>query len=308
MKNFLNTYFNKTFTPSFLVFFRISIGSILLIHFLSMWNDFDLLYGRNSIIPVEIHRVFYSYDVLSYSRIESFLLNYSNNPGIIFKCTYITFTIFIILGIFSRISALILLLLQISFVKTAALFFYGADFFSSMSLFYILLFPTSSYFSIQKKYFPNTIVNFPIQSLNISKRIIQLHISIAYFFSGFDKILGFNWWNGESVWKSLNLPNFTHFIHLPSIFNENFKYFYIAGGWMIIIIEILYPVFININKTRKLWLTLTILMHIGIIISFNLFFFSAIMIIWNLTSYYFNYYEKDKSYDQTLLPANISHQ
>ncbi len=33
-------------------------------------------------------------------------------------------------------------------------------------------------------------------------------------------------------------------------------------------------------------------MHLGIFISFNLFFFSAIMITWNLTAYYFNYYDK----------------
>ncbi|KMQ62887.1 hypothetical protein ACM39_17360 [Chryseobacterium sp. FH2] len=308
MKDSLHIFFNKNFDPNFLVFFRISIGAILLVHFLSVWSDFELLYGSNSIIPVEIHGAFYDYNIIPYSKIEAFLSEYSQNPGLIFKYIYITLTIFVILGFFSRISALALLFLQISFVKTASLFFYGADFFSSMSLFYIFIFPTSSYFSVQQRYLPKTIFNLPIQSLNISKRIIQLHLCIAYFFSGLDKILGFNWWNGESMWKSLNLPNFTHFIHLPSIFNENFRYFYIAGGWLIIIIEILYPIFINISKTRKLWFTLTILMHIGIIISFNLFFFSAIMIIWNLTSYYFNYYEKDEPYEQNVFTTSISNQ
>jgi hypothetical protein len=293
MKKNLHSYFSKTFTPSFIVFLRVSIGLVLIVHFVSIWGDFELLYSNNSIIPLEIHGTVYSYNIIPYTQIETFLSHYFQNPNLVFKFIYIALCISVIIGFFSRISAMALLALQISLVKSASLFMYGVDFFASMSLFYIFLFPTSSYFSVQKKFFPKTIINFPVQSLNICKRILQLHICIAYFFSGLDKVLGFNWWNGESVWKSLNLPNFTNFIHIPSFFDEKYSVLYLLSGWLIIIVEIFYPIFININKTRKLWLTLTILMHVGIIISFNLFFFSSIMIIWNLTSYYFNYYEKD---------------
>lgn len=304
MKKFLNSYFNKTFTPSFIVFLRISIAFVLLIHFISIWDDFELLYSNNSIIPVEIHGTVYDYNIIPYTQIETFLSGYFQNPNLAFKYIYVMLTIFIAAGFFSRVSAIILLVLQISLVKSASLFTYGVDFFASMSLFYIFLFPTSGYFSVQKKFLPKTIVNFPMRSLNICKRILQLHICVVYFFSGLDKALGFNWWNGESVWKSLNLPSFTNFIHIPSFFDEKYSLLYLISGWVIIIIEIFYPIFININKTRKLWLTLTIFMHIGIIISFNLFFFSSIMIIWNLTAYYFNYYEKDTIFTQDSPAAN----
>ncbi|ALR29206.1 MULTISPECIES: hypothetical protein [Chryseobacterium] len=305
MKKTLSTYFNKTFTPSFIVFLRVSIAFVLLVHFISIWNDFELLYSNKSIIPIEIHGTVYEYNIIAYSQIETFLSGYFQNPNLTFKYIYVVLTVFIMLGFFSRISAMFLLILQVSLVKSASLFMYGVDFFASMSLFYIFLFPTSSYFSVQKKFFPKTILNFPIQSLNISKRILQLHVCIAYFFSGLDKILGFNWWNGESVWKSLNLPNFTRFLHIPSFFDEKYSIMYIISGWAIICVELFYPIFININKTRKLWLTLTILMHIGIIISFNLFFFSLIMIIWNLTSYYFNYYEKDKIFSENSTAGTV---
>ncbi|WP_051289283.1 hypothetical protein [Chryseobacterium daeguense] len=304
MKKFLSSYFNKPFTPSFIVFLRVSVAFVLLIHFISMWNDFELLYSNESIIPVEIHGTVYEYDIIPYTRIETFLSAYFPQPNLAFKYIYVTLAIFIISGFFSRISALFLLILQVSLVKSASLFMYGVDFFASMSLFYIFIFPSSSYFSVQKKFFPKTILNFPIQSLTICKRILQLHLCIAYFFSGLDKILGFNWWNGEAVWKSLNLPNFTRFVHFPSFFDEKYSLVYLISGWVIIFTELFYPIFININKTRKLWLTLTILMHIGIIISFNLFFFSSIMIIWNLTSYYFNYYEKDKVFTENSTAAN----
>lgn len=289
----LQTIFSKSFSPEFIVFFRIAIGIIVLVHFLSFWSDFDLLYTNHSIIPLELHTAYNTFDILTIEKILGFLNGYftENQSIILFKYTYVVLCILIISGFFSRISALLLLILQVSFVKYGSLFFYGADFFTSMSLFYIILFPSSSFFSLQQTLFPKLSRNF--QSLTLCKRLIQIHVCIAYFFSGLDKILGFNWWNGESIWKAVHLPNLYKFVALGDYIQN--PVFYIIFGWGTIIIELFYPLFINLNKTRKYWLILTISMHVGIIIFFNLFFFSAIMIVWNLTSYYFNYYNETKT-------------
>lgn len=289
----LQTIFSKSFSPEFIVFFRISIGLIVLIHFLSFWSDFDLLYTNHSIIPLELHTAYNTFDILTIEKILGFLNGYftENQSILLFKSTYVVLCILIISGFFSRLSALFLLILQISFIKYGSLFFYGADFFTSMSLFYIILFPSSSFFSLQQRLFPKLSRN--LQSLTLCKRLIQIHVCIAYFFSGLDKILGFNWWNGESIWKAIHLPNLYKFVALGDYVQN--PVFYIIFGWGTIIIELFYPLFINLNKTRKYWLILTISMHVGIIIFFNLFFFSAIMIVWNLTSYYFNYYNETKT-------------
>ncbi|KFF14605.1 hypothetical protein IW15_04000 [Chryseobacterium soli] len=289
----LQTFFAKSFSPEFIVFFRIAIGIIVLVHFLSFWSDFDLLYTNHSIIPLELHTAYNTFDVLTIDKILGFLNGYftENQSILLFKYTYVILCILIISGFFSRISAVFLLILQVSFVKSGSLFFYGADFFTSMSLFYIILFPSSSFFSLQQRLFPKLSRN--VQSLTLCKRLIQIHVCIAYFFSGLDKILGFNWWNGESIWKAIHLPNLYKFVALGDYIQN--PVFYIIFGWGTIIIELFYPLFINLNKTRKYWLILTISMHVGIILFFNLFFFSAIMIVWNLTSYYFNYYNETKT-------------
>ncbi|RKS96868.1 HTTM domain-containing protein [Chryseobacterium defluvii] len=293
MKTITNSIFSKPFTPDFIVFFRIATGIIILIHFLSFWKDFDLLYTNNSIIPLELHTIYGTYNVLTVESILAFFNNFLDNHQsiLLFKFSYIFLCLMIISGFFSRLSAIILIILQISFIKSGSLFFYGADFFTSMSLFYIVIFPSSSYFSIQKKLFP--LFSESKQSLTLCKRLIQIHLCLAYFFSGLDKILGFNWWNGESVWKAVHLPNLYSYIEIGNHIQN--PLFYIILGWGVIIIELFYPIFININKTRKIWLMLTISMHLGIILSFNLFFFSSIMIVWNLTSYYFNYYHENKT-------------
>lgn len=293
----LNNFFSKSFTPDFIVFFRVSIGIIVLMHFLSFWNDFDLLYTNSSIIPLELHTIYGEYHILTVESILLFLNNFFDDYQSIlfFKFTYIFLCLMVISGFFSRLSAIALIILQISFIKSGSLFFYGADFFTSMSLFYIVIFPSSSYFSIQKKLFPS--FSGSKQSITLCKRLIQTHLCLAYFFSGLDKILGFNWWNGESVWKAVHLPNLYSFVEIGNHIQN--PIFYIVLGWGVIIIELFYPIFININKTRKIWLMLTISMHLGIVLSFNLFFFSSIMIVWNLTSYYFNYYHENK-----IIPAN----
>jgi hypothetical protein len=65
------------------------------------------------------------------------------------------------------------------------------------------------------------------------------------------------------------------------------SYILIIIGWSTVIIEMLYPVFIWIPKTQKTWMMLTISMHLGIALVLNLYYFSAIMIIWNLTNFNF---------------------
>jgi hypothetical protein len=118
--------------------------------------------------------------------------------------------------------------------------------------------------------------------------MFQLHISIGYLFSGFDKILGFNWHNGESIWKAINLPYANRDFVFDFTFLAEHSWILVGIGWITITIELLYPVFIWWNRSRKLWLFFTIGMHVGIALTLNLYYFSAIMIIWNLTNFYYD--------------------
>lgn len=273
------------YNPSFIVFFRVSVGALMLVHFLSIWSDFDLLYGRNAIIPAELNNAYETMDFIDIGEIIVFLeklFSYHASLTIV-KCVFVALCFLVMLGYQSRFFALVLLFLQISIVKSGINFSYGVDYFESMSLFYIIFFPSN--ISIKFQY--------PKIDYTLYKRLIQYHLSLSYFFSGLAKIMGYNWWNGESIWKATNLPNFTKYIELRDITENYFVYTII--GWLIIIIELLYPVFIHIDKTRKVWLCLTIGMHLGIILLLNLYFFAIMMIIWNLTSFYFNYYDNEKN-------------
>ena len=270
---------------NWITFFRVAVGFLLALHFISILPDFDKLYSTKGIIPSDILDVFIPSNVITLPKIIHYLDNFGiveERTIVVFKVLYIAFSIFIAVGFIPRTSALFLLFLQISLTKGSYFYTYGVDFFSSMSLFYLIMIPSHYEFSVY------TLFKCKIKTISITayRRLFQIHLCLAYFFSGFDKILGFNWWNGESIWKAINLPFANKDFNFNFGFLAHFPASLVLIGWATIIIEMFYPLFIWMPQTRKLWLYLTISMHIGIALTLNLYFFASIMIIWNFTNFY----------------------
>lgn len=279
-------FFAETKNYDWITFFRVSFGVFILLHFLAVIPDFESLFSTKGIIPSDILDVFIPNYVITLPKIVYFFSDYGIEESavlLIFKIAYIALAVFILIGFYPRISSLVLLFLQISLVKASSFYAYGVDYFTSMSLFYLILIPSDYKYSI-KSFF-----SWNIRKINIRpyQRLFQIHLSIAYFFSGLGKILGFNWWNGEAIWKAINLPFANNDFNFDFSILAEYSIILIIIGWATVIIELLYPVFIWIPKTRKVWLYLTISMHIGIALILNLYFFSTLMIIWNLTNFYF---------------------
>lgn len=274
--------------PDFLVFFRISVGIILCIHLLSLGTDFDTLYGINKSLPTDIQTYNIHTPILYYDDIIYHISNWfeisTQTSERWYYLLYCMLCVFLISGFFSRASALVLLILQIGWIKSSHFYAYGVDFFCSMSLFYLVLLPSDNYFSLKNALFKN--IN-PTENLTPFRRLMQIHLSWAYGISGLEKLLGYNWRNGESIWKAMHLPSFNNpFVEVINYLGQ-FTWLFVISGWLVIFIELLYPLFINIRKTRKIWLFITILMHIFIALTLNLYFFSSIMIVWNITNFYF---------------------
>lgn len=286
-KKIENFFFENKGNAEFLGFFRISIGAMVLLHFLSFIRDFDTFFSSNSIVPQDIMSVFHPSWLLTFSKITHFFESFGVAESTVIlgaKTAFITLCVAIIIGFYSRLSAFLLLLLQVALLKGSSFFIYGVDFFTSMSLFYLILLPSDAHFSVLRFIFKKKAreANFmPV------KRMFQIHISIAYFFSGFDKLLGYNWRNGESIWKAIHLPYANRDFNFDFSWMADHSYILVFIGWSTIIIEMLYPVFVWIPKTQKTWMMLTISMHLGIALVLNLYYFSAIMIIWNLANFYF---------------------
>ncbi|AZA52674.1 hypothetical protein [Chryseobacterium sp. G0201] len=264
--NFFNTEQNNLF---WLKFFRISISIFIIIHFIAVLPDFNNLYSVNDgVLSYNVVDVYIPQYIINLPKIILYLNSFGIDSAITilgFKIIFVLLAFILMSGYYQNLAALLLLLMQIILSKSNIYFSYGADFFTSMSLFYLTLIPSN------------------INSVGVSplKKLFQVHVCIAYFFAGFDKLLGINWWNGESIWKAINLPFATSTYDIT--FLGNYPILLTSIGLGSALLELLYPFFVWNKKTSNFWIYSIILMHIGIAFILNLYFFSAIMIIWNLT-------------------------
>lgn len=278
-------YTEKVEDVSFLLFYRVALGIFLLLHMLSLGRDFEFFYSSDGLVPSDVQEVFNPSFILSIANLAELLntiFGIGESSGLsIFVCTYVGCCIFLILGLFTRASAFVLLFLHLSMVKGTPMYSYGVDAFTTIALAYCCVFPLNAIIAVDKKVFR---VHRSI-SATPYRRLLQLHMCVIYFFSGFAKILGFNWWNGESIWKAIHLPFFNFNFQNSFDWLAQYPIVFTAVGWFTILVEIGYPIFVWIDRTRKPWIMMTILLHVGIAVILNLYFFSAIMIILNCAAF-----------------------
>lgn len=262
-----------------LPFFRISIAFIALIDVLSLRNDLLNFYSKNNtIIPQELlflRTDYFEYLYPLYSYILQFQLEYIFYYGTI--TLYLILIFCLLIGFLSRYVALLALFLQLIIFKSFSQCNYGYDNFFTMSLFYCFIFPVGKYYSINNILNNNkinlSIINYP--------RVLQIHLCIVYFVSGLSKSLDINWWTGNSLWYSICASPY-HFVYsIPNIF-------YLLVGVGVVLLELLYPIFVFIKKTRKIVVYLCILMHLFIGVMLELYSFAFIMIVWNLSAFLLN--------------------
>lgn len=295
MKKWLSHYYNKSdINIWWLFFFRINVSIFSFIHFLSIQWDFDELYSTSAYVYPDILNASYDQYTFTFIELHQFLnklnvtVNY-NDVLLICRIAYPVGLIMLMLGLFTRFTAIISLFLQLIFIKSIHLYEYGVDYFNTIALFYCCIFPVGNIYSLDNKIFKRPFIIFEHKTFLM---LLRIHLGIAYFFSGFDKIIGETWRNGEALWKALHSHNYYTLFSLDSL---AYTPFFFISCWFTIIIEMCYPVFMNLKVTRRFWLISIVGLHIFIAIFMGLFFFSGLLIILNLSAYYAPHVRNNKS-------------
>lgn len=278
------SYITRFFTSNdavsrveYLAFFRIAISLIALIDVWAMSSDFKLFFSQSeTIIPQELtflYSTYFNYLHPFYTWLKSRELLYLFYDYYIW--IYFLMLICLLVGLFTRITTSMALILQLVIFKSFDDYNYGYDNFLTISLFYCIVFPVGKLYSLDKLlFFKNGI---SISNFNYA-RVLQLHLCMVYLFAGLPKLLDLGWWNGKSMWKAL-VSVYNDYQMLP-------PYLFMIAGIGTVLLEILYPVLMYIKKTQKVALVLIICMHIGIAVIMDLYSFAAIMIALNLSAWY----------------------
>ena len=265
--------------PVWISSFRIYGSLIFLFHFLSILPDFQTFWGQNAIVNpdimdanidnlmptiYDIHQLINKYAALGFQTV-------ANTVAII----YIISLISLALGLMSKISAAIALLTHLVLMQSINIFIYGVDYMTTISLFYLLIFPVGNYHSLDNYLLKKS--NSDNFEQGIYLRIFQIHWCLAYFFSGLSKALGPTWWNGEAIWKALNSYN------QASLFNPelwvHYPYIITFLGILTVLLELLFPIGVSVKILRKPWIVSIIFMHIAIGASVGLYFFSIVLFL-----------------------------
>src|SRR6266705_3042132 len=187
---------------------------------------------------------------------------------------------FLLLGLFCRPAAIIAWFLHLCAAESGGLLAYGADNFMTMALFYLMLSPLPDRYSVDSRLVKTKLMN--PRLLGFWRRVLQIHLCFVYFFGGLAKFLGSGWWNGSNLWRSLIRPPFN--LISPDIL-VRFKYALPVLGISICVIEVGYPLFIWMKKTRFVWLVCILGMHVAIGLTMGLYLFALVMIVLNLAAF-----------------------
>jgi Vitamin K-dependent gamma-carboxylase len=294
MKKVIIKYFAEGhYTTEWLGFLRIAVGFFALLHFMAIQPDFYLLFSYEGLVQPDILDAMHGGTVPTivdvHEAVAKFMPTVTYNQVLqFFRFGYLLALIGLTLGLLTRASAIVALLTQLILLNSVHFYQYGADAFTTILLFYCVVFPVGKVLSLDNRIFRKN-KNVTIDTATICLRVLQVHLCVVYFIGGLDKVLGFNWRNGEAFWRAVTSHNLLNIVDLSGLKNTPF---FLLGGWATILIELLYPVCIHIQRIRKLWLGLTIGMHLGIILLLGLSFFGTLMILFNLAAFYVPYLKR----------------
>ena len=187
----------------------------------------------------------------------------------------------LLLGLFSRSSAVLAWFLHLGAAKSGGLVSYGVDSFMTIGLFYLMLSPLPDRYSLDRQWRQRRRAE-DRHLLGFWRRVLQIHLCLIYFFGGLTKALGSGWWDGSNLWRALIRPPFN--VIAPEIL-VRWKYIFPIAGIFICILETGYAFFIWGKRTRIIWLIAICGMHVAIGLTMGMYLFASVMIILNVAAF-----------------------
>jgi hypothetical protein len=260
-------------------FLRIATALLTIIYVLTIYQDAPYLYGQNGLVLAEVNDA-----LIDRINIRSFypLLDWVSHDEVTQIALFLNFYLLVLgllaIGFYSRVMAILAWFLNWVLLNSSFSLAYGYDIFSNNCLMYCALMPVGNHFAIDN-WFRQKEISQTYQSISI--RLLQFHLCIIYFFSGLNKIVSTQWWNGEAIWRSTMQPpmkvyNLDWLVQMPLLVK--------MLGIGAVLLEITLPLFIWNQYTRKMVMFGLITLHFSIGLFMGLWFFAFIMIILDITT------------------------
>src|SRR6266496_2013128 len=275
-------------TDNWLTVLRVGLGLQVIIYAVFLRSDWHYLFASTGkgLVSRELGEAITTFDSPFIPKL-GWLVTFGRNINVseetvlsvAWTCLF-CMGFFLLLGLFCRPAAIIAWFLHLCAAESGGLFAYGADNFMTTGLFYLVLSPLPDRYSLDHRLLKVELKD--PYFLGFWRRVLQVHMCFIYFIGGLAKCLGSGWWNGSNLWRSLTRPPFN--LISPDIL-VRFKYALPILGISICLLELGYPFFIWIRKTRLFWLGCILAMHAAIGLAMGLYLFALVMIVLNVAAF-----------------------
>ena len=266
-------FFYSRTDASALCFFRILFGFFLFINGISLVEDFQEWFGLgdSSLVPLEISHYFYNgvrfniYHWLTPTEASAWFV----------LITYIVSSVFIMIGLKTRISTVVCFLLMVSMQNRNHAILNSGDTLMRCMLFLMMFAPTHVKYSIDS--FIAKRAGKPLSSdvPFITSRLMQLQFSLVYLATTLFKLKGYDWVDGTAVYYTSRLMYFQRFV-LPIVFD--FPSLIKFATWSALFIEFAMGSLIWVKELR-IWVLLSgVILHLFIEVTMSIGFFEWVMV------------------------------
>jgi len=261
-------------SPAPICLFRIFYGVLILACGLIWLSDLLTFFGPDGLVSISAVRQWHPED-----RFSLLFLLPANNASVIgLFIVLMLAALCVTVGLFTRLSLIILFICLISFHHRNWAIMNSGDTILRIQGFILIFSPAASMFSLdylRQKRKSVAINQWEFQTSIWTQRLLQLQIAAVYCQAFWSKIVSESWWNGTAVYYVSRLEDYRHF-PVPFLFDNPFVCKLLT--WGTLVIELSLWTLIWFKKLRYFVLIAGVLMHLGIDWALNIPLFSYAMI------------------------------
>ncbi|UUO07234.1 HTTM domain-containing protein [Blastopirellula sp. J2-11] len=259
-------WWTKPLNAQLYAMLRIGIAAVLLLdQLLTMAPQLAVLYGRGSTGDVRLYSWFFDRPQLHWSLLQG--INDPQAVSVIFYL-WIAATIGLLIGWNTRLCAIAVWALSISFTNMNMYAINAGDHIHGMLLLYVMLTPCGAVWSVDAWLKSSSRAEQePIQASPWALRLLLIQLACMYCASGLCKLSGQNWPAGDSLYYVMRDLSLTRFSAdaLPTPY-------WITQWmtWSVMVWEAGFPLLLSFRRTRIAALLFGVSMHLGIFVTMEL--------------------------------------
>jgi predicted DCC family thiol-disulfide oxidoreductase YuxK len=271
-------FFFAPVSPGPMAIYRIVLGAVALANYLLLEPDLIVWFGPRGALPLETARI-----VSGGAGFSLFRLLPPTDGSVWFLFAVVCVSAFtLMIGLFSRVSAIVLFLTMVSFNHRDAVILNSGDSFLRIVTFFTIFSQCGAAYSVDRliRIARGKESGPPSMAAPWAQRLIEVQVSYVYIYTFIWKAMGPMWLGGTALYYTSRLAEFWRF---PVPYMLEHMWTIKFSTWGTLVVEFSLGVLVWIKEFRYWILAAGALLHFGIDYSMNIPLFAPIMVSSYLT-------------------------